>query len=139
VSVATAPRFISIIDIPASLLPPAPPGGFPATPPSDAFAISWGIDRAMKTPYSHAPDISISRELNRDLILDVAYLAKFARRLAEQEDVGMPLNLVASKSGTDYFTTATALSKLAHAGVPVQNVPPMAYGENLFGPLAGGG
>ena len=93
----------------------------------------------MKTPYSHAPDISISRELNRDLILDVAYVAKFARRLAEQEDVGMPLNLVASKSGTDYFTAATALSKLAHAGVPVQMCRRWLMGENLFGPLAGGG
>ncbi len=139
VSVSSAPRFIGITDIPAGLLPPAPAGGFPATPPSDAFAISWGIDSAVKTPYSHAIDFSISRELGRDLILDVSYVANFARRLPEQEDVAMPLNLVDPKSGTDYFTAATALSKMAHAGVPVQNVQPMAYWEDLFGPLAGGG
>jgi carboxypeptidase family protein len=138
VSVASAPRFTSLTDIPSVLLPAAPPGGFPATPPSDAFAISWGVDRGMQTPYSHAINFSISREIRKDVVLDLAYVGNFARRLPEQEDVGMPLNLVDPKSGMDYFTAATALSKMAHAGVPVESVQPMAYWQNLFGPLASG-
>lgn len=137
VSVSSAPRFTGITTIPAGILPPAPAGGFPATPPSDAFAISWGIDRAMKTPYSHAIDFSISRELSKDLVLDIAYVGRFSRRLPEQEDVAMPLDLVDPKSGMDYFTAATMLANMAHANVPVQNVAPMAYWQNLFGALAG--
>ena len=44
--------------------------------------------------------------------LDVAYVGRFSRRLPEQEDVAMPLNLKDPKSGMDYFTAATMLSKL---------------------------
>jgi hypothetical protein len=54
-TVSTAPRFTGISTIPAGLLPPAPPGGFPATPDPSLFAISWGIDSKIKTPYSQ-PD-----------------------------------------------------------------------------------
>jgi len=92
----------------------------------------------MNTPYSHAINVSVSREFSRDLVLDVAYVGNFARQLPEQEDVGMPLNLFDPKSGMDYFTAATLLSKMAHAGVPVQNVKPIAYWQDLFGPLANG-
>ena len=67
-------------------------GGFPATPSSDAFAISWGMDSSMLTPYAHAIDFSISRELSKDLILDLSYAGRFWRRLPEQEDVAMPRN-----------------------------------------------
>jgi hypothetical protein len=137
VSVSSAPRFTGLTDIPAGLLPPAPPGGFPATPPDDAFAISWGLDRSMRTPYSHAIDFSISRELTHDMSLDLAYVGRFSRRLPEQEDVAMPLNLKDPKSGMDYFTAATMLSKLGYAGTPVQNVKPIPYFENVFGPLTG--
>lgn len=137
VSVSSAPRFTGISDIPSGLLPNAPQGGFPATPASDSFAISWGLDRNMKTPYSHAVDFSISRELGSNVVLDVAYVGRFSRRLPEQMDVAMPLNYVDPASHMDYFTAATALSKLAHAGVPVSSVQPMAYWENLFAPLTG--
>jgi hypothetical protein len=137
VSVDSAPRFTGISDIPAGLLPSAPPGGFPATPASDSFAISWGLDRNMKTPYSHGVDFSISRDLGKNTVLDVAYVGRFSRRLPEQMDVAMPLNYVDPKSGVDYFTAATALSKMAHAGVPVQSVATIPYWENLFGPLTG--
>ncbi|MFN7996371.1 MAG: carboxypeptidase regulatory-like domain-containing protein [Bryobacteraceae bacterium] len=137
VTVSSAPRFTSLTDIPAGLLPPPPAGGFPATPSSDAFAISWGMDRSMQTPYSHAIDFSISRELSKDLILDLAYVGRFSRRLPEQEDVAMPLNLVDPKSHMDYFTAATVLAKMARQGVPMNQVQPLPYFENLFGALAG--
>lgn len=139
VSVTNAPRFTGLTEIPSSVIPAAPAGGFPATPSSDAFAISWGLDSAMKTPYSHAINFSISRELTKDMLLNVSYVGNFARRLPEQEDVGMPLNLVDPQSGMSYFTAATMLSKMAHAGVPVSSVQPIAYWQNLFGPLAGDG
>ena len=137
VSVSSAPRFSGLTTIPPGLLPPAPAGGFPATPPSDSFAISWGLDRAMKTPYSHAVDFSIARQLRRDMVLEVAYVGRFSRRLPEQEDVAMPLNLVDAKSGVDYFSAARQLSQMAWADVPVQTVGQIPYWENLFAPLAG--
>ncbi|MGI9071560.1 MAG: carboxypeptidase regulatory-like domain-containing protein [Bryobacteraceae bacterium] len=137
VTVSSAPRFTGITTIPPGLLPPAPAGGFPATPAGDLFAISWALDRGMKTPYSHAVDFSISREFQHDLVLDVAYVGNFARRLPEQEDVAMPLDLVDPKSHMDYFTAATMLAKQTRGGVPINNVQPIPYFEDLFAPLAG--
>lgn len=137
VTVSSAPRFTSLTDIPTGLLPSAPAGGFPATPSSDAFAISWGMDSSMRTPYAHAVDFSISRELSKDLVLDLAYVGRFSRRLPEQEDVAMPLNLVDPKSKTDYFTAATQLAKMARSGVDVSQAQPIPYFENLFGALGG--
>jgi hypothetical protein len=134
----TAPRFTGIHNIPPGLLPAAPAGGFPATPSGDAFAISWAMDSGMKTPYAHVVDLSVSRELSSSTALSVSYVGRCARRLPVQEDVAMPLDLVDPKSGMDYFTAATKLSKLGYANTDVNSVQPIPYWENLFGPLANG-
>jgi hypothetical protein len=136
-TVTTAPRFTSLTSVPASLLPPAPPGGFPATPSQDAFAITWGLDSSVRTPYSHDIDFAISRELGSSMVLTVAYAGRFGRRLPEQEDVAMPLNLVDLKSGMDYFTAVTMLSKLAYANVNINAVQQIPYFQDQFGSLNG--
>ena len=122
VTVGSAPRFIGISDIPGGLLPSAPPGGFPATPDPSAFAITWGLDKTMKTPYSHVIDFAVSRQLSQDTLLEVAYVGRFARRLLVQHDIAMPLDLVDPKSKMDYFTAATMLSKMGYAGVNPKDV-----------------
>ena len=137
VTAANAPRWTSFSDLPSTLLPPPPPGGFPATPSADAFAISWGMDAGMKTPYAHTFDLSITRELGNNTALTLAYVGRLGRRLPVQEDVAMPLNLVDPKSGVDYFTAAANLSKLVGQGTSVTAVQPIPYWENLFGPLTG--
>jgi hypothetical protein len=137
VTVDSAPRFVGINDIPAGLLPPAPPGGFPATPDPSAFAIAWGLDSSMKTPYSHVVDFAVSRQLTQNTVLELAYVGRFARRLLVQEDIAMPLDLVDPASKMDYFTAATMLSKMAHAGVKPQDVTPIPYWQNMFPALAG--
>lgn len=134
-TVATAPRFENINTIPSGLLPAAPPGGFPATPDTGAFAISWGLDSRLKTPYEHVIDFSVQRQLTNSSSLELSYVGRLTHRLLEQEDVAMPLNLRAA--GTDYFSAASALSKMAHQGVPVGAVPSAAYWDALFAPLAG--
>lgn len=134
-NVATAPRFTSITDVPTQLLPPAPPGGFPATPSSDQFAISWGMDSAIKTPYSHLIDFSISRELNNGSSLEVSYVGRLAHRLLAQEDVAMPLNLTGA--GTTYFAAAKQLAIESRAGGPVSAVQPIPYFQQVFAALDG--
>jgi hypothetical protein len=137
VTAATAPRWTSFTDLPSSLLPPPPPGGFPATPSSDAFAISWGMDAGMKTPYAHTFNVSVTRELGNNTALTVAYVGRLGRRLPVQQDVAMPLNLVDPKSGVDYFSAAANFSKLVGAGSPISSIQPIPYWENLFGALTG--
>jgi len=132
-NVGTAPRFTNLTTIPAGLLPPAPQGGFPAVPSSSQFAISWGLDSAIKTPYSHLIDFSIARELNRGSSLEVSYVGRLAHRLLAQEDVAMPLNL--SAAGTTYFNAARQLAILSRANTPVTSVSPIPYFEQVFGAL----
>jgi hypothetical protein len=132
-NVGTAPRFTGITTIPTALLPTAPPGGFPATPSSNQFAISWGLDSAIKTPYSHLVDFSLARELNRDSSLEVSYVGRFAHRLLAQEDVAMPINL--QLGGSSYFAAARQLALLSRANAPVSSVQPIPYIEQVWGAL----
>jgi hypothetical protein len=133
VSVGSAPRFTSLTTIPAQVIPAPPPGGFPAVPDPTLFAISWGMDSKIKTPYSHLIDFSIQRQLHNGSSLEIAYVGRLAHHLLAQEDVAMPINL--SAAGSTYFAEAAKLSKLARAGVNVSAVQPIPYWQQLFGAL----
>lgn len=133
INIATAPRFTDLTSIPSSLLPPAPAGGFPATPSPTNFSISWGLDSAIKTPYSHLVDLSIARELGNGSSLEISYVGRFAHRLLAQEDVAMPTNLAAA--GSTYFAAARDLAKLSRSGAPVSTVQPVPYFQQVFAAL----
>ena len=138
VPIEDAPRFTSISAVPQSLLPSAPAGGFPAVPAASgngSFSISWGLDSAIKTPYSHLIDFSIARELRNGSSLEISYVGRLAHRQLAQEDVAMPINLQAG--GTSYFTPAAQLSKMARANVAVSSVTRDPYWEQVFGGLDG--
>jgi hypothetical protein len=121
------------------------PGTFPVTPPSgvDApggFAIYWGMDNKLKTPYSHVFNFSFTRDLGSSFTLEASYVGRLGRHLLQETDLGLPEDIVDPKSHTDYFTAATTFSKLARAGTPVANVNTTnagTYWEDLFPAAAG--
>ncbi len=135
-------RFTALNQIPNSsedgvLINPAPTGSFPYTPPVSTLnnplqQITWGFDDKLKTPYSETIDFSITRELPGGLTFEAAYVGRLGRRLLQQRDLAMPLNLKDPKSGVDYFTAATAFAKLANANTPTSQVPDTAYWKDLF-------
>jgi hypothetical protein len=135
VATGTAPRFTGINDIPTALLPAAPQGGFPAVPSANQFAISWGLDSKIRTPYSHLLDLSIARELNRGSSLEISYVGRLAHRGLAQEDVAMPINLAAS--GSTYFAAARQLALVSRAGTPVSAVQNIPYFQQVFAALDG--
>jgi hypothetical protein len=122
---AHVPRITSINKIPTC--GPVDNCGDPANqvffqPPPPAMnplpggqAITWGIDSSMKTPYAYAFDFSVGRELPNRLSLQLAYVGRLGRNLLTQRDLRQPLDIVDPKSGVDYFSAATDLSKLARA------------------------
>ena len=133
-----APRFTGLFDIPPALIAPAPPGGFPNTPFANTSpAIYWGLDDKLKTPYSHVIDFSIQRELPKGLSFEAAYVGRLGRRLLQEEDLAMPLDIRDPKSGMDYFAGATQLAKAAEKGVSLQNLAPIPFWENVFPGAAG--
>ncbi len=128
------------------LFGPAPAGGFPNVPSNTAFAINWGLDQSVKTPYTHTFNFSLARQITSRSSLQVAYVGSIARRLPMQVDMGMPTNLNDPASNTRYFQAATALSKLAAVpnpqsstgvGTDVNSVAPIPFWENLFPAWAG--
>jgi carboxypeptidase family protein len=137
ISADTAPRFTNLYTIPQELVSPPPQGGFPATPPTSFGTVSWGVDDRLKTPYSHVIDFSVTRELPRNFIFEAAYVGRLGRRLLQEEDFAMPLDIRDPKSGVDYFTAATQFAKMAEAHTPINKVRPIAYWEDLFPGAAG--
>lgn len=122
---STAPRLTGLNTVPTTdntgqtIFLSAPPGQFPQTFPSTlntgGFAITWGIDDTLKTPYSYTLDFSVGRELAKNFSIDVSYVGRLSHRLLTQADLAMPLDLVDPKTKVDYFSAVTALAKVYRA------------------------
>jgi hypothetical protein len=116
------------------LFAPAPSASFPQTFPSGldnatgSYAVYWGMDQNLKTPYSYTLDFSIGRELGHNFALQVSYVGRLSHRLLSQVDVASPLDLVDPSTKTDYFTAVQALTKLYRAGVPTSQITPAKVG-----------
>jgi hypothetical protein len=139
----TAPRFTGVRNLPGIDVGPAPPATatFPYTPPENSFAESFTVDNHMKTPYSEAMDFSAQRELPGGFAVEAAYVGRLGRHLLQEVDLAEPVNFVDTKSGMDYFTAGTLLSKAvdANKGNPHAPVAAIPYWENLFPNLAQNG
>ena len=134
-TVDTSPRFTGLYNIPPALIAQPPTGPFPKTPPVGlpyGATIYWGLDDRLKTPYSHVFDFSISREFPHNFVLETSYIGRLGRRLLQEEDLAMPLDIRDPKSGMDYFTAATMLTKAGENGVQIQNLAPIPFWENVF-------
>lgn len=119
----------------------APPGPFPVTAPlgpnlPGGFAITWGIDDRLKTPYSHAFNFSFTRDLGHNYAIETSYVGRLGRHLLQETDLGLPEDIVDPKSHMDYFAAATQLTKEVNAGGSVAAIP---YFEDLFPTLVGVG
>ncbi len=154
VSPTTAPRVTGLHDIPTQgtdgtqLLAPPPVSTFPQTFPASgtgSFAVYWGMDQGVKTPYSYTLDLSVGRDLGRGFTLDVSYVGRLSHRLLSQSDVATPENIVDPKTGVDYFTAVTALAKLYRQGIPTSSITPQMVGPtakywtDIIQPLVAGG
>lgn len=146
VSESTSPRFTGLYSLPgAPIVPAAPAGGFPATPPHGGLSVSNALDDGIVTPYAHVLNFTIGRDLPADLSLEASYVGRRGRKLLTKIDYAMPLDLVDQASGMDYYTSASMLAKLVEAGDPrglsvgtdTHLVKPIPYWENLFPGAAG--
>jgi len=159
ISPATAPRITNMNLIPTAdtqgnplfaPVPPPLPQPFPSITANNqlspyGFAIAWGNDSGLKTPYSYAIDLSFSREFKGGFSIEAAYVGRLSRRLLTQEDVAMPLDIVDPKTKIDYFSAVDALAKLYRQGVPTSSITPQmvgttaAYWGDIMPALAPGG
>jgi hypothetical protein len=154
-SVSSSPRVTNMNMIPPvdmngnALLLPAPVSKFPQTFPdtlsTGGFAIEWGLDNTIKTPYAYTMDLSFSRELRGGFSLETAYVGRLGHRLLGQEDVAQPLDFVDKKTGIDYYKAIQALAVLYRKGIPTSQITPAlvgktaSYWSDIVQPLPNGG
>jgi len=116
-----APRFVSRRNLPFSNGTFPSPTAYPFTPPTGAaegFAITWGLDSVMKTPYSEAVNFSVQHEFPTGFLLEADYVGTMGRHLIQSNDLAEPVDYVDPSGGGDYFAAGTMLSRLVdlHAG-----------------------
>jgi len=109
---APSPRFLGRNVLPAIQNPSSPATQtYPFTAPIDNFAITWGLDNHLKTPYSENFDFSIQREIPGGFTIEGSYVGRFGRHLLQQLDLAEPVDFVDPQGGGDYFAAGTTLSK----------------------------
>jgi len=120
---------------------------FPYLYPQNNFAITWGLDSKLKTPYSESFDFSIQREIGHGWTVEGAYVGRLGRHLLQQLDLAEPVDYVDPSGGGDYFAAGTELSRdvdenggnygnAIAGGAPV-SVAPIQYFEDVFPFMAG--
>ena len=132
----------------AQMFAPPPSNSFPQTFPSGltgatgSYAVYWGMDNKLKTPYSYTLDFSVGRELKHGYAIQVSYVGRLSHRLLSQEDVASPIDWVDPKTKVDYFKAVNALAKIYRTGVPSEGVtdamigPTATYWQDLMGNTA---
>ena len=142
-TVDNSPRFEGIHSIPPNACAQPASITYPYLAPNTpgcGLAITWGIDDGLKTPYSEMVDFSVQRQLPGGFVFEADYVGRFGRHLLQQLDLAEPLDLADPKSGTDYFTAGTMMSKLvdANQGNGQASVPKIPYFEDMFPDAASG-
>ena len=131
-TLATAPRFSGLSDIPATGLLPPPPGGGPGTPPNSG---SWsqGIDSSVQAPYSINPTIFVSRELGGGFIAEVGYVGRLGRKLLVNDTAAAQYaNFRDPESGQYLIDALSDIEMQISDGRPVSAIGPVAFWENLY-------
>jgi hypothetical protein len=130
----SSPRFTGRQNLPFNNGTPASTTPYPYAPPLGNFAITWGLDSRIKTPYAEAMDFSVQRALPGGFALEVDYVGRLGRHLLQSLDLAEPVDYVDPGGGGDYFTNGAALSAEVDANNQNANasVAPIRYFEDLF-------
>ncbi len=120
---------------------------FPYLYPQNNFAITWGLDSKLQTPYSETFDFSVQRELPHGWSVEGDYVGRLGRHLIQQLDLAEPVDYVDPSGGGDYFAAGSQLSREvdqnagnygnAFSGTTPVSVAPIQYFEDVFPFMAG--
>ena len=144
----TSPRYVNRRTLPPIQVPSAPSTqAFPYLYPQGNFAIQWGLDSKIQTPYSESIDLSVQRQLPAGFTIEANYVGRLGRHLLQSLDIAEPVDFVDSNGGGDYYNAGSKLSKLvdqnggnfgfitdANGNVTgsTVRVPEIQYFEDLF-------
>ena len=131
----TSPRYVNRRTLPPISVPSAPSTQtFPYLYPQGNFAIQWGLDSKLQTPYSESLDFSVQRQLPAGFTIEANYVGRLGRHLLQSLDIAEPVDFVDSNGGGDYYHAGSTLSRLVdlNGGNANASVAPIQYFEDLF-------
>lgn len=134
------PRFTGYLDTAAAFagaapgagLQPSPGGSFPAVPPLGLSGVSSTIDDSLRTPYSHAINVSVARELPWNLVFEGSWVMRRGEGLPIARDFAMQADLRDPASGMTWFEAQRLFVEAAANGVPLASIGTIPFWENLF-------
>jgi hypothetical protein len=139
-----SPRFTGRHNLPVlpGAIVPTPIQNYPYAPPAgsqNGFAITWGLDNKLKTPYAESYNLSVQRELKGGWTLETTYIGRLGRHLLQSLDLAEPVDFNDPQGAGDYYTAAAQLSGLVdqNGGRSSANVPAIPYFEHVFPYMAG--
>jgi hypothetical protein len=139
-----AARFTGRHTIPQGVNPLVSPSTetFPFTAPEGNFAITWGMDNRLKTPYTESFDLSMQHEFGGGFTFELAYVGRMGKHLLQSLDLAEPVDYTDPQGGGDYYTAGAQLSKdvdlhdgqCAYCGNNETNptITTIPYFENVF-------
>lgn len=137
----SSPRFTSRTSLPFSNGSAPQTATFPYAPPSglSGFAITWGLDSKLKTPYTEAFNLSVQHQFPKGFTLEADYVGNMGRHLIQSLDLSEPVDYVDPGGGGDYYSAGTQLSRLVdlNGGNNTATVQAIKYFEDVFPWMAG--
>ncbi len=143
-STESSPRFIAANNVPFNNGIGASPQAYPYTPASNdvqGFAITWGLDDKIKTPYTEAFNFSIQHQFAKGWTLETDYVGTMGRHLIQNLDLAEPVDYVDPQGGGDYYSAGTKLDQIVDqnddnglytGNDTLVNVPAIQYFEDVF-------
>lgn len=121
------------LPFPGSSSPIPPSLQFPLTVASDEDQrIETSLDQGITTPYNYSFNFSYGRELGKGLAFEASYVGRFARKILASRDIMQLNNIRDPQSGWTYYQAINFLLDKRYAGVPITDVPEVAFFNNLF-------
>lgn len=119
-------RSLPNITVPANLqFPLAADGGY-------GEQIQSSINSDLTAPINYVWNLTFERQLPKQGVLTFSYIGRLARNLLAQQDVTAFNDVVDPVSHMDWYTAGTMLEKQRQQGVPIANIAPIPFFENLF-------
>jgi len=129
------------------ILPPAPSGAFPFTPPQVAggFGSFSSVNPNLVAPYTYLLNASYARPLPGKMTLELGYVGRLSHKNLLTQDYFQPLTrFLDTKSGTTWAEASRVLRDYLESGITPAMVKanpgviaPVPFFENLFPAAAG--
>ena len=94
--------------------------------------IEQSLDDTITTPYNYSFNLSYGRELGKGLTFEASYVGRMGRKLLASRDIMQLNNIRDPESGQTFYEAMNILVDHRYANTPIDQVPTLAYFNNLF-------